>query len=91
MTTSTGPQEKKKPITVSLFFIDIQTLNPEVQLELLPLHVVFYYMIFLLIRMKTKLCKKPVLPLIRAWLALHLYLPAISELGEQEDFLNFNL
>lgn len=41
--------------------------------------------------MKIKLCKKTVLSLIKAWLALHLYLPTISELGGQEGFLNFNL
>lgn len=80
MTTSTGSKEKKS-ITVGLFLIDIPILNPEVQLELLPFHVVFYYMIFRLTKMKIKLCKKPVLSLIKAWLALHLYLPAISELG----------
>lgn len=56
-----------------------------------PFHVVFYNMIFRLTRMKIKLCKKTVLSLIRAWLALHLHLPAVSELGEQEGFLNFNL
>lgn len=41
--------------------------------------------------MKIRLCKGTVLSLIRAWLAfagLHFYLPALSELGEQERFLN---
>lgn len=52
---------------------------------------VFYYMIFRLTRMKIKLCEKQVLSLIRAWLALHFYLPDISKLEQQEGFLNFYL
>lgn len=76
---------------MSHFLINIRTLNPEVQLELLPLYVVFYFKICRLTRTKIKLCKGTVFSLIRAWLALaglHLYLPALSEPGEQERLLN---
>lgn len=41
--------------------------------------------------MKIELCEKQVLSLIRAWLALHFYLPDISKLEQQEGFLNFDL
>lgn len=59
--------KKSQPIPVSHFLINIQTLNPEVQLEFLPLYGFFlHFKICRLRRMKIKLCKGIVFSLIKA-------------------------